>query len=123
MNVYQRALQSDPVIREAEAIYLATLEAKPQARSSLLPQLSLNAGATTSESRDPNPATNFQTGLPSTIVIATETERDSSNISLNLNQTIFNKSQLVTSRQADKRVLRAETDYQLAKQDLLIRVS
>ena len=123
MNVYQRALQNDPVIREAEAIYLATLESKPQARSSLLPQLSLNAGVTTSESRDPNPATNFQTGQPSTIVVATETERDSSNISLNLDQTIFNKSQFVTSRQADKRVLRAETDYQLAKQDLLIRVS
>jgi len=123
MNVYQRALQNDPVIREAEAIYLATLESKPQARSSLLPQLSLNAGVTTSESRDPNPATNFQTGQPSTIVVATETERDSSNISLNLDQTIFNKTQFVTSRQADKRVLRAETDYQLAKQDLLIRVS
>ncbi|HJP34975.1 MAG TPA: TolC family outer membrane protein [Gammaproteobacteria bacterium] len=123
MNVYQRALQNDPAIREAEAIYLATLETKPQARSSLLPQLSLNAGATTADSKDPNPATNFQTGAPSTIVVSTETERDSSNYSLNLNQTIYNRTQFVTNRQADKRVLRAESDYQLAKQDLLIRVS
>ena len=29
MNVYQRALQNDPVIREAEAIYLATLVSPP----------------------------------------------------------------------------------------------
>ncbi len=123
MNIYQRALQNDPVIREAEAIYLATLESKPQARSSLLPQLSLNASAQSSEFKDPNPATNFQTGQPSTIVVSTETERDSASLSLNLSQTLFDRSQFVTNRQADKRVRRAETDYQLAKQDLLIRVS
>jgi len=123
MNVYQRALQNDPVIREAEAIYLATLETRPQARSSVLPQLSFDAGATTSNSRDPNPATNFQTGLPSTIVVSTETERDSTSFRLNLSQTVFDRSQFVTLRQADKRVLRAETDYLLAKQDLLVRVA
>ncbi|MFL2545792.1 MAG: TolC family outer membrane protein [Candidatus Rariloculaceae bacterium] len=123
LNVYQRALQNDPVIREAEAIYLATLEAKPQARSNVLPQLSFNAGATTIDSRDPNPATNFQTGQPSNIVISTETERDTSNISLNLNQTIYDRTQFVSLRRADKQILRAETDYQFAKQNLLLRVS
>ncbi len=45
MNVYQRALQNDPLIREAEAIYLASLEARPQARSNLLPQFSFSVGA------------------------------------------------------------------------------
>lgn len=123
LNVYQRALQNDPIIREAENLYFATLESKPQALSSLLPQLSLSAGASTSESEDPNPATNFQTGEQSTIVVSSETERDSSNFSLNLSQTIFDRGQLVTYRQADKRVARAFTDYELAKQDLLIRVS
>src|SRR5688500_9939940 len=39
LEVYQRALQNDPVIREAEANRLATLENKPQARAGLLPQL------------------------------------------------------------------------------------
>lgn len=123
LNVYQRALQNDPTIREAENIYFATLESKPQALSSLLPQLSLSAGASTSDSQDPNPATNFQTGEQSTIVVSSETERDTSNFSLNLNQTIFDRGQLVAYRQADKRVARAVTDYELAKQDLLIRVS
>ncbi|HEY5624455.1 MAG TPA: TolC family outer membrane protein [Gammaproteobacteria bacterium] len=123
LNVYQRALQNDPIIREAENIYLATLESKPQALSNLLPQLSLSAGASTSFSEDPNPATNFQTGEPSTIVVSSETDRDSSSLSLNLDQTIFDRGQLVTYRQADKRVARAVTDYELAKQDLLIRVA
>src|SRR5690349_2339531 len=39
LEVYQRALQADPQIREAEATKLATMEAKPQARAGLLPQL------------------------------------------------------------------------------------
>src|ERR1700691_6714861 len=43
MDVYQRALQNDPQLREAEANRLATLEAKPQALSALLPQLSGSA--------------------------------------------------------------------------------
>ena len=33
IDVYQRALENDPAIREAEATYLATAEVKPQARS------------------------------------------------------------------------------------------
>ena len=39
IDIYQRALQNDPVIREAEANYMVMLEAKPQARSSILPSL------------------------------------------------------------------------------------
>src|ERR1700723_803993 len=42
MAVYQRALQNDPQLREAEATRLAALEAKPQALSALLPQLTGN---------------------------------------------------------------------------------
>ncbi len=40
LAVYQRALQNDPQLREAEANRLAALESKPQALSALLPQLS-----------------------------------------------------------------------------------
>ncbi len=123
LNVYQRALQYDPLIREAEAIYLATLETRPQALSSLLPQFSFDAGATTSDSEDPNPSTNFTTGQPSLLVVSTKTERDSSSLSLNLSQTIFDKTQLVALRQAGKQVLRAGADYELAKQDLILRVA
>src|ERR1700732_4095978 len=36
--VYQRALQNDPQLREAEANRLAALESKPQALAALLPQ-------------------------------------------------------------------------------------
>src|ERR1700734_1313038 len=39
LAVYQRALQNDPQLREAEATRLAALESKPQALAALLPQL------------------------------------------------------------------------------------
>ena len=42
LEVYQQALQSDPRIHEAEARRLAALEAKPQARGVLLPQIASN---------------------------------------------------------------------------------
>ena len=40
LAVYQRALQNDPQLKEAEATRLAALESKPQALAALLPQLS-----------------------------------------------------------------------------------
>src|SRR5271166_1601490 len=55
LAVYQRALQNDPQLREAEANRLAALEAKPQAVAALLPQV--NASGTASKERD-NGSTN-----------------------------------------------------------------
>lgn len=123
MEIYQRALQSDPLVRQAEAVYLATIEAKPQARSNVLPLLSFSAGAGTSYSEDPNRPTNFATGVADPDILSIEVDRDSSNWSLNLSQTVFDWGQFLQLRQADKVVARAEADYQVARQDLLVRVA
>ena len=84
MDIYQRALQNDPIIRQAEALYLANLESKPQARSAVLPFVSLSAGAGTSHSQDPNRPTNFATGVVDPDISTTEVDRDTSNWSINL---------------------------------------
>jgi len=123
MEIYQRALQNDPIIRQAEAIYLADLESKPQARSAVLPFVSLSAGAATAHSTDPNRPTNFATGEVDPNILSTELDRDSSNWSLSLDQTVFDWGQILQLRQADKVVARAEADYEVAKQDLLVRVA
>ena len=62
LDIYERALQSDPAIREAEATYLATAEVKPQARSGLLPDLSLSAGRSHSFNESPTGAVIGGTG-------------------------------------------------------------
>lgn len=123
MEIYQRALQNDPAIREAEAIYLSGIEARPQARSNVLPALNLSAGAGTVDSKDPNRPTNFATGAVDPNILSTEVERDSSNWSVGLSQTVFNWGQFLQLKQADKVVARAEAFFQVAQQDLLVRVA
>ena len=123
LDIYRLALMYDPVLREAEANYFARLEAKPQARSALLPALSLSLGGSTAHQADPNRPTNFATGQPDANILSTEAERDSSNWSLRLNQTVFNWGGYLALRQADKRLAQAETDLQVTRQDLLIRVA
>lgn len=121
--IYERALQNDPALREAEANYLATAEARPQARSGLLPSLQLSSTNARSDSENPNPPLDFQTGQPSQVISSTESTRDQRNLSLSLNQSIFDWSRYVSLRQADKVVARAETDFAAAQQDLLLRVA
>src|ERR1700749_3756858 len=50
LAVYQRALQNDPQLKEAEATRLASLESKPQAIAALLPQIS--GSGTVSQEKD-----------------------------------------------------------------------
>jgi outer membrane protein len=114
---------SDPALREAEAQYLATAEAKPQARARLLPQLQLGASTSTQHSENPNPPLDFQSGQPSLFIASTESDRTGENLQLGLNQTIFDWGSYMSLRQADKIVARAETDYAVAQQDLIVRVS
>jgi outer membrane protein len=123
IEIYERALTNDPALREAEAAYLATAEAKPQARARLLPTLQLGATSSSQHQENPNAPLDFVTGQPSLIIASTESDRTSDNVNLSLNQTIFDWGRYVTLRQADKIVARAETDYAVAQQDLIVRVA
>ena len=49
LEVYKKAQQADPQIREADATRLATLEGKPQAWAALLPQIDGTAGLSNSK--------------------------------------------------------------------------
>jgi outer membrane protein len=122
LDIYQRALQNDPAIREAEATYLATAEVRPQARSSLLPELSLSAGVSHAANESPGGAVIGGSG-EQIAAQRSEFDQDRNSWSIGLTQTLFNWGQFATLKQADKRVTRAETDFAAAKQDLLVRVS
>ena len=121
IDVYQLALINDPLIREAEANYLATAEVKPQARSNLLPGLNLTSGKSHQFSESQSGA--VVGGSGEQIGTATEFESDRENWAISLTQTVFDWGQYKTLRQAEKQVTQAETIYQAAMQDLLIRVA
>lgn len=118
LEVYQQAVQSDPLIHEADARRLASLEATPQARGFLLPQL--NAGGSwTRGSRSGATLSEFQGSLS---VSETESESDSFGWGAELRQTIFRWDQMVGLKQASKRVAKAEVNFEAAQQDLIVRV-
>ena len=123
LDVYRLALMYDPVLREAEASYLARRQAMPLARSFVLPSLSLSLGNSMAHQEDPNRPTDFASGQPDPDILSTEFERDSSNWSIRLNQSLFNWGAIVGLQQAEKSVAQAETDLAFTRQELLVRVA
>ncbi|MEL6447608.1 MAG: TolC family outer membrane protein [Pseudomonadota bacterium] len=126
LDIYQRALQSDPQIREAEANLLANSELRPQARGLLFPQINASGSETRSENGGVQvfPAFDEDSGQ---IIQATNTF-ESENIEqtfwqLQLRQTVFRWDQFIGLQQADKRVAEAEANYEGAQQGLMLRVA
>jgi len=123
MDIYQRALQNDPAIREAEARFLASSEVRPQARSQLLPSFQFRASTSSNTSTDPNPPTDFETGRPSTVFSGTDRESDSESWNVSLSQTVFDWGRFLELKKADKQVAQAQTEFEIARLDLLLRVA
>jgi outer membrane protein len=123
LEVYEQALVNDPVIRVAEANFLATSEVKRQARSGLMPSLSLSSSASDSHSLNPNPPLDFITGQPSAEFSSSESDSESSSLNLSVNQTVFDWGQYLGLQQADKTIARAEVDLAVTQQELMLRVA
>ncbi|HSG58131.1 MAG TPA: TolC family outer membrane protein [Woeseiaceae bacterium] len=131
LEIYQQALQSDPRIHEAEALRLAALEAEPQARGVLLPQVDFSGDWSTSDGdgtrtdfdRVPCDETNPSLGeCIETFQSPSVTRAESLNWQFSLRQTLFRWDQVVGLRRADKLVAKAEADREAAQQDLIVRV-
>jgi outer membrane protein len=126
LEVYQQALQSDPRIHEAEARRMAALEASPQARGLLLPQISAGGSwykgsdsgldqQSIQDDEDPPNIIGFRTA-------DTESDFDGFGWNAELRQTLFRWDQWVGLKQANKQVAKAEIDFEAAQQDLIVRV-
>tara|TARA_R110002096_G_scaffold429280_1_gene642026 strand:- start:4940 stop:6376 length:1437 start_codon:yes stop_codon:yes gene_type:complete len=120
LEVYQQAVESDPLIREADARRLAVSEAVPQARSFLLPQVQTSAGWNRADTSGNQLVIDTMVGI---ISLPFEGESTTTNWDFELRQTIFRWDQVVGLKRADKLVAQAETDYAAANQDLIIRVA
>jgi len=128
IDVYQRALQNDPQIREADANRLASRESKPQAIASLLPQLSAN-GSYTRQKQDfsrttlinSEPSDPLSPLVPRALV--TDANVNARIYEIDLRQTIFRWDQWSLLKRADAQVAQAEADYQAAQQNLIQRTA
>ena len=120
LEIYQQALQSDPLIHEAEARRLASLEAAPQARGVLLPQISASGTWTKADDSGTRIGTN-DLGQFGPFMFEQDTE--TTDWQFSLRQTLFRWDQIVGLRRADKIVAKAEVDREAAQQDLIVRVT
>jgi len=106
-QIFDLAIKQDPELNAARANYKAEIEAKPQARALLLPNLSINASST-EEKLD-------RSGVASEFV--------SDSISLTLTQSVFNYGLFIKLRQASTKVKKAGVTLSIAYQDLIFRVA
>ncbi len=124
LSIYDQAVINDPQIREAEARRLAQLEARPQALSALLPQISGQAARSRSWSSGDS--------IGSTFIGETETLQDpppskghstTKSWGINLRQNVFSWSNWIALRTANSEVAQAEADYLAQRQALAQRVA
>jgi len=110
-QVYQHALQTDPVLKAAEANYLATMENKPQALSALKPQVNLS-GSTSYNLQNINNTPN-------------DGNRDFFNTGYNLsvNKIIYNKGLNAQVDRVNAIVSQTGASLEAERQNLIIRVA
>lgn len=111
LDVYNSARRSDPIIREASQRRDASVEAKPQAWASLLPQLRV-VGTGTHDELTRTDAVQRQ-----------ETKADITGYAVQLNQSVFDWGQWQLLKRADTQVAQAAMDYRTSEQDLIYRTA
>src|SRR6202166_1317863 len=128
LAVYQRALQNDPQLREAEATRLAALETKPQALAALLPQISGSGLVTREHDSGSSNITQPLSSPPGPVLLQTypfdgRIITTTHKYGIDLKQNLFRWENWVALQRADAQVAQAEADYQAAQQDLMERVA
>ena len=110
--VYELAQQNDPGLRAAQATREAALEARPLARSQLLPSVAVS-GDVSYTSRD----------VKNSAIGSYDDNFDSQNAGVSVVQPLFRKDRSIALDQADDQVEQADADLITAEQDLIVRVT
>lgn len=111
LDIYQQAKTGDPVWRAAQASRLAGIEKAPQGRSLLLPTLGFSAGTSESDQNVVTPSANndYRYGTDS--------------YNLQLTQPLYRKQNSAAYAQGIAGANVAEHEFELARQDLILRVT
>ncbi len=124
-DAYREALENDPVLGAAEASYEARKELIPQARSNLLPRMSMSGSTSWNERSFPvPPRLDFNPDSPTFGTIAPVADQDFNEHqwAARLDQPLFNLSSWHNLRSARSSVAGAEASLAGARQLLIVRV-
>lgn len=119
MDAYHQAIANDPVLSTADAARLVVAENVPQARSALLPQLSVGLGLEQIHGGNGS-VTNSNGNIVDTGTGGHTRERD---LSGTLSQPIINLSAIASLKAAQASRDSGDQTYQAALQNLYVRVS
>lgn len=113
-EIYELALQNDPILKQAQANQLASGESKPQSIARLLPNIS----ATGLSSRDwlKNKKAGHDYRGP-------DQEYWSNSFNIKLTQPLFHKDYWIRLSQSDNQIAQAEADYQAVLQKLMVKTT
>jgi outer membrane protein len=114
MDIYREAQRNDPVLASARASWLATQERAPQAKSALLPNVSLSATANANDL--------YSNSRSSPPVISSGNYQDYG-LTISAAQPIYRYQNVVAYDQAKRAVEQADFTLASAQQDLIIRVT
>lgn len=113
MQVYREAQTNDPTFAAARATLEAGQERQPQARSGLLPSLSLSGNTTWNENE-------LSSHNGPTFA---KPKYNSNGYQLTLSQPLFRWQNWIAYDQSKMQVAQAEANFGLARQDLILRVA
>jgi len=116
LTVYHQALLNDPVVLKSQAQFMIVKEDIVQARSVLLPKLSASGGYSTGEQES------YQTPDNSPAYVG-NSEFSSLTYSANLNMQLYHHDSWLRLGNAEKAAHQSDLTYQVAKQDLITRVT
>ncbi|MAG77466.1 MAG: outer membrane channel protein TolC [Colwelliaceae bacterium] len=120
LQVYQQALTNDPVLLKAAAQYKASKEGITQARAALLPQISAS-GSYTETDADSIARQNNGFGIAENSIYTVENDNISYGLSLSMQ--LYHHDTWLRLDNAEKSAHQADLAYQIAKQELIVRVT
>lgn len=115
LTTYQQALNNDPALLKAKAVFLAAEEDIIQTRTLLYPQLSAYGSYGTGSSES------FNSSLFDGSTVTTR--NTTSSFGLNLSLDLYNHSSWLQLANSKKQAHLSDLSYQIAKQDLIINVT
>ncbi|MES2885552.1 MAG: TolC family outer membrane protein [Pseudomonadota bacterium] len=121
LDLYGQAQANDKTLLGASYQRDAALESRPQALAALLPQVNGQGTYTVQESNSSYSTSRFGSPMPQTIT--QKSESDDRTLSLSLSQAIFDWAAFTRLKQSDSQMALAETAYQAARQDLILRTA
>lgn len=122
LEIYDRAAQNDPAIRQADANRLATHEARPQAWAALLPNISANANWSAAAC-SPNSLQCSSVGYPDGTVHTEPYTKRGGSYGISAVERINIPAMLRSLKRTDYVLAQADLNYQAAEQDLAVRVA